>query len=165
MTEINVARTGLEDVEEALKDVIDPELGVNIVDLGLLYGLKYSDDDGALLIDMTRLEQFYNPHHLRPETGIRWVQPLPGTGVQYQQLVQTFLQRPDDARIGLAHFDDPSGIVHGCAFIVKKLVRRLWAGVCGKRTHKKSAADCVNHGGTNSAQANLNRAATPADRR
>jgi Fe-S cluster assembly ATP-binding protein len=30
-----------------------PELGVNIVDLGLLYGLKYSDDDGALLIDMT----------------------------------------------------------------------------------------------------------------
>ena len=27
MTEINAARTGLEDVEEALKDVIDPELG------------------------------------------------------------------------------------------------------------------------------------------
>src|SRR6476646_1595523 len=53
MTEIKAAQTGLEDVEEALKDVIDPELGVNIVDLGLLYGLKYSDDDGALLIDMT----------------------------------------------------------------------------------------------------------------
>ncbi len=44
--------TPLEDVEEALKDVIDPELGVNIVDLGLLYGLQYADD-GALLIDMT----------------------------------------------------------------------------------------------------------------
>ena len=53
MTEIKAAQTGLEDIEEALKDVIDPELGVNIVDLGLLYGLKYSDDDGALLIDMT----------------------------------------------------------------------------------------------------------------
>jgi len=53
MTEIREARTGLEEVEEALKDVIDPGLGVNIVDLGLLYGLKYSDDDGALLIDMT----------------------------------------------------------------------------------------------------------------
>ncbi|WP_417219267.1 metal-sulfur cluster assembly factor [Arthrobacter sp.] len=45
-------QTPLEDVEEALKDVIDPELGVNIVDLGLLYGLKYADD-GVLLIDMT----------------------------------------------------------------------------------------------------------------
>jgi len=44
--------TPLEDVEEALKDVIDPELGVNIVDLGLLYGLKYADD-GALLMDIT----------------------------------------------------------------------------------------------------------------
>jgi hypothetical protein len=27
MTEINTARTSLEDVEEALKDVIDPNLG------------------------------------------------------------------------------------------------------------------------------------------
>ncbi|WP_028278760.1 metal-sulfur cluster assembly factor [Arthrobacter sp. H5] len=52
MSEVNTAQTALDDVEEALKDVIDPELGVNIVDLGLLYGLKYADD-GALLIDMT----------------------------------------------------------------------------------------------------------------
>ena len=46
------SQTPLDDVEEALKDVIDPELGVNIVDLGLLYGLKYADD-GALIVDMT----------------------------------------------------------------------------------------------------------------
>ncbi|HEX2246757.1 MAG TPA: metal-sulfur cluster assembly factor [Arthrobacter sp.] len=52
MSEANISQTSLEDVEEALKDVIDPELGVNIVDLGLLYGLKYAED-GALLIDMT----------------------------------------------------------------------------------------------------------------
>ena len=52
MSESDLASTSLEDVEEALKDVIDPELGVNVVDLGLLYGLKYADD-GALLIDMT----------------------------------------------------------------------------------------------------------------
>ena len=45
-------QTSLEDVEEALKDVIDPELGVNVVDLGLLYGVHYAED-GALLIDMT----------------------------------------------------------------------------------------------------------------
>ncbi|NJC22321.1 metal-sulfur cluster biosynthetic enzyme [Arthrobacter pigmenti] len=52
MSDTNTAQTSLDDVEESLKDVIDPELGVNIVDLGLLYGLKYADD-GALLIDMT----------------------------------------------------------------------------------------------------------------
>ncbi|RKW71076.1 metal-sulfur cluster assembly factor [Galactobacter caseinivorans] len=46
------AQASIEDVTEALHDVIDPELGVNIVDLGLLYGMAYSDD-GALLIDMT----------------------------------------------------------------------------------------------------------------
>ena len=38
---------------EALKDVIDPEIGVNIVDLGLVYGLQWSDADDALLINMT----------------------------------------------------------------------------------------------------------------
>ncbi|CAA9251248.1 MAG: PaaD-like protein (DUF59) involved in Fe-S cluster assembly [uncultured Arthrobacter sp.] len=52
MSEVEAAQTALEDVEEALKDVIDPELGVNVVDLGLLYGLKYAED-GALLIDLT----------------------------------------------------------------------------------------------------------------
>ncbi len=38
--------------EEALKDVVDPELGVNIVDLGLIYDLQV-DDDGSLIIAMT----------------------------------------------------------------------------------------------------------------
>ena len=39
-------------VLEAMKEIIDPEIGVNIVDLGLIYGLKRSSD-GALLINMT----------------------------------------------------------------------------------------------------------------
>lgn len=42
----------LEDIEEALKDVVDPELGINVVDLGLIYGLQFEDDD-SLTIDMT----------------------------------------------------------------------------------------------------------------
>jgi metal-sulfur cluster biosynthetic enzyme len=33
-----------DDVREELKDVIDPELGINIVDLGLLYDIDMSDD-------------------------------------------------------------------------------------------------------------------------
>lgn len=45
-------RAPLEDVKAALKDVVDPELGVNVVDLGLLYGLEYGQDN-ALLIKMT----------------------------------------------------------------------------------------------------------------
>jgi metal-sulfur cluster biosynthetic enzyme len=35
-----------------MKNIIDPEIGVNIVDLGLVYGLQESED-GALLINMT----------------------------------------------------------------------------------------------------------------
>src|ERR1700712_2052078 len=40
------------DVEEALKDVVDPELGINIVDLGLIYGLTVETPRTAV-IDMT----------------------------------------------------------------------------------------------------------------
>ena len=39
-------------VEEALKDVMDPELGINIVDLGLLYGLTLDQNNHAV-IDLT----------------------------------------------------------------------------------------------------------------
>ena len=41
----------LEDVEEAMRDVVDPELGVNVVDLGLVYGIDVVDD--VAVIDMT----------------------------------------------------------------------------------------------------------------
>ena len=42
-----------DEVEEALKDVMDPELGVNIVDLGLIYDLGWDDDNDALFVHMT----------------------------------------------------------------------------------------------------------------
>jgi len=41
-----------EDVLEALRDVVDPELGINVVDLGLIYGIDVSADRVAT-IDMT----------------------------------------------------------------------------------------------------------------
>ena len=41
-----------EDLLEALRDVVDPELGVNVVDLGLIYGLSLAEDN-MLTIDMT----------------------------------------------------------------------------------------------------------------
>ena len=40
-------------VTEALKDVMDPELGVNVVDLGLIYDLGWDDENDALVIHMT----------------------------------------------------------------------------------------------------------------
>ena len=41
-----------EDVLEALRDVVDPELGINVVDLGLVYGVTL-DADRIASIDMT----------------------------------------------------------------------------------------------------------------
>ncbi|WHT22212.1 metal-sulfur cluster assembly factor [Crossiella sp. CA-258035] len=40
------------DVEEAMRDVVDPELGINVVDLGLVYGIHVEEDNVAI-IDMT----------------------------------------------------------------------------------------------------------------
>ncbi len=45
-------RAAVADVEEALRDVVDPELGINVVDLGLVYGL-HVDDDNVAIVDMT----------------------------------------------------------------------------------------------------------------
>ncbi|WP_067564655.1 metal-sulfur cluster assembly factor [Nocardia acidivorans] len=41
----------LEDLEEAMRDVVDPELGINVVDLGLVYGMQV--EDGICKLDMT----------------------------------------------------------------------------------------------------------------
>ncbi|GAA0275479.1 metal-sulfur cluster assembly factor [Actinomadura nitritigenes] len=40
-----------EEILEALKDVVDPELGINVVDLGLVYGVNLADE--VVTLDMT----------------------------------------------------------------------------------------------------------------
>jgi metal-sulfur cluster biosynthetic enzyme len=52
LSELELEPAKYDEVIEALKDVIDPEIGVNIVDLGLIYGLNKGEDD-SLLINMT----------------------------------------------------------------------------------------------------------------
>lgn len=53
MSETGTSRpASVDEVTEALRDVIDPELGINVVDLGLVYGLTI-DDDNVAVIDMT----------------------------------------------------------------------------------------------------------------
>ncbi|HET9171633.1 MAG TPA: metal-sulfur cluster assembly factor [Actinospica sp.] len=41
-----------EDILEALRDVVDPELGINVVDLGLVYDV-HLDGPGKAILDMT----------------------------------------------------------------------------------------------------------------
>jgi metal-sulfur cluster biosynthetic enzyme len=45
-------KAAVADVEEAMKDVVDPELGINVVDLGLLYGV-HVDEENVATLDMT----------------------------------------------------------------------------------------------------------------
>ncbi len=41
-----------EEVKKKLKEIIDPELGINIVDLGLIYDIKI-ENEGEVTITMT----------------------------------------------------------------------------------------------------------------
>ena len=50
MTEATVPT--VDDIEEAMRDVVDPELGINVVDLGLVYGVTLAEDR-ACTLDMT----------------------------------------------------------------------------------------------------------------
>ncbi|MEU8220496.1 metal-sulfur cluster assembly factor [Micromonospora taraxaci] len=47
-----VSKAMIADIEEAMKDVVDPELGINVVDLGLVYGV-HVDDENVATLDMT----------------------------------------------------------------------------------------------------------------
>lgn len=41
-----------------LKNVIDPEIGLNIVDLGLIYQLDFDHENGSIFLQMTLTTQF-----------------------------------------------------------------------------------------------------------
>jgi metal-sulfur cluster biosynthetic enzyme len=49
----------IDDLEEAMKDVVDPELGINVVDLGLVYGIQA--ENGVATIDMTLTSAAWMP--------------------------------------------------------------------------------------------------------
>jgi metal-sulfur cluster biosynthetic enzyme len=44
-----------DEIDEAMRDVVDPELGINVVDLGLVYDVRVDESDGGAVvtIDMT----------------------------------------------------------------------------------------------------------------
>ena len=41
------------DVMDALKDVLDPDIHMNIVDLGLIYGVEIEDDHVTVIMTLT----------------------------------------------------------------------------------------------------------------
>lgn len=43
----------IESLRSALREVIDPEAGMNIVDLGLIYRIEIAADGHAVAVDMT----------------------------------------------------------------------------------------------------------------
>jgi metal-sulfur cluster biosynthetic enzyme len=52
MSGVPIEKAAVADVEEAMRDVVDPELGINVVDLGLVYGVAV-DDENVVTLDMT----------------------------------------------------------------------------------------------------------------
>src|SRR5438874_12977709 len=42
-----------DEVRQALKSVYDPEIGISILDLGLVYGVQIDEDSKNVIIDMT----------------------------------------------------------------------------------------------------------------
>jgi len=74
----------VEDVYKELRQVYDPEIPVNIVDLGLVYDVKV-DDAGACTIQMTLTSQSCPEARTIPEVMKRRLNALPGmTGTQIQ---------------------------------------------------------------------------------
>jgi metal-sulfur cluster biosynthetic enzyme len=61
---------------DALRDVVDPELGVNIVDLGLVYGARFDEGVASILITTTTPACPLGPYL---SDAIRWaLLELPG---------------------------------------------------------------------------------------
>ncbi|MGZ8919961.1 MAG: metal-sulfur cluster assembly factor [Limisphaerales bacterium] len=74
-----------ESVRNALREVIDPELGCNIVDLGLIYGIQIEGVDVSVLMTLTTPGC---PMHESIARGVAAaIQQLPGVETVDVQLV------------------------------------------------------------------------------
>jgi metal-sulfur cluster biosynthetic enzyme len=76
----------VEQITDALKEVLDPELGMSVIDLGLIYGIEV--DEGAVAITMTLTAPGCPIHALMSE----WVQQaaMKVPGVTHADVTITF---------------------------------------------------------------------------
>ena len=75
-----------EEVTRALRTVFDPELGMSIIELGLVYGIAISD--GTVTITMTLTTPGCPIQHVMPEWVREAVRPIPG--VEQVEVAITF---------------------------------------------------------------------------
>jgi metal-sulfur cluster biosynthetic enzyme len=83
-----------EQVRAALRLVIDPEIGINIVDLGLVYGVEVADGNVRIDLTMTTAACPLGEHLTSSAEATVW-QQVPGIRSVDVQLVWEPPWRPD----------------------------------------------------------------------
>ncbi len=68
-----------EHVEQALRSVVDPELGINVVDLGLVYGVDIAGGEVRVRLSMTS-PTCPMGEHLRDQAARAIRERVPGAG-------------------------------------------------------------------------------------
>ena len=108
------------DVTEFMRDVIDPELGINVVDLGLVYDLWFEEDNGKeiVMINMTltspacpltdviaeQVEDIVKANKLADAVRINWVW-MPPWG---PQMITEEGREQLQALLSLIHISEPT---------------------------------------------------------
>ncbi len=98
MTEQQEVQTREEGLMQSLRQVIDPEIGMNVVELGLIRGTEIYDDRGHVIMIMTTPFCPYAPQLLE----------------QTRRTAQDFLGLPATIEMGLEMWD-PSMMEEGLA--------------------------------------------------
>lgn len=75
-----------EQVIEILKEIVDPEIGVNVVDLGLVYGVDI-EDDGKVTVRMTLTAPGCPLHDTISRTAEMAIETLPGVTSAHVDIV------------------------------------------------------------------------------
>ena len=100
-----MADVTVDDVEEALANVIDPELGLDFIELGLVYDIAVEDDEVFITFSLTSPGCPIGPQV--SEQMEEFVGDLPGVSKVHPKLVFTPAWTPDlmseDAKFALGY--------------------------------------------------------------